>query len=141
MLFRSLPSKSLIRAYGAWADGGWGMVLTGNVQVDVMHLGSPGDTAVNDRIPPARLLDSWTEWAAVAKRRGTPTVVQINHPGRQSPLGAGYRGWFAKSIGPSPVPLRLGSGLLVRALGAIVFGTPREMTVSARSFSAISSAG
>ncbi|KAK8069733.1 hypothetical protein PG994_006349 [Apiospora phragmitis] len=59
----------------------------------------------------------------------TPTVVQINHPGRQSPRNAGARGLFAPSIAPSAVPLDFGAGLLDRLIGALVLGTPREMTV------------
>ncbi|KND92471.1 NADH oxidase [Tolypocladium ophioglossoides CBS 100239] len=124
-----LPSKELIRTYGTWADGGWGMVLTGNVQVDMTYLGTPEDNAFNDRIPRDQLLASWREWARATNRHGTPTLMQINHPGRQSMIGAGSRSVFAKSIAPSPLPLRLGDGILARAISALVFGTPREMTV------------
>lgn len=124
-----LPSEQLIRTYGTWADGGWGMVLTGNVQVDVAYLGTPEDNAFNDRIPRDQLLASWKRWAQTTNEHGTPTLMQINHPGRQSMIGAGTRGLFAKSIAPSPIPLQLGDGILPRALSALVFGTPREMTV------------
>ena len=48
-----LPSQGLIKAYGKWADGGWGIVMTGNVMVDVTHLGQPGDCALNENIPEA----------------------------------------------------------------------------------------
>ncbi|POR37589.1 NADH oxidase [Tolypocladium paradoxum] len=125
-----LPSEGLIRTYGTWADGGWGMVLTGNVQVDVAYLGTAEDNAFNDRIPRDRLLASWKDWAQATNRHGTPTLMQINHPGRQSMIGAGTRGVFAKSIAPSPIPLQLGDGILPRAVSALVFGTPREMTVA-----------
>jgi len=54
-----LPSERLLDTYGVWADGGWGMVLTGNVQVDVTYLGTPDDTALNHLIPRERLLESW----------------------------------------------------------------------------------
>lgn len=37
---KQLSDKRLIEAYGAWADGGWGMGLTGNVQIDVAFQGS-----------------------------------------------------------------------------------------------------
>jgi 2,4-dienoyl-CoA reductase-like NADH-dependent reductase (Old Yellow Enzyme family) len=56
--------------------------------------------------------------------------MQINHPGRQSPLGAGTRGFWDKTISPSPIPLRLGDGLIAKALRSFLFGTPREMTTS-----------
>lgn len=53
--------------------------------------------------------------------------MQINHPGRQSPAGAGSRSFFAKNIAPSAIPLNMGPGLLARFASAFVFGTPREM--------------
>ncbi|KAK1999480.1 NADH:flavin oxidoreductase/NADH oxidase [Colletotrichum falcatum] len=125
-----LPTKALHGPYGEWADGGWGLVMTGNVEVDVKYLGSPKDVAYNDAIPYARMLEAWKAWASVCNRNGTPTIVQLNHPGRQSPLGTGKRGLMEKTIAPSPVPLDLGPGLIARAINALVFGTPREMTVA-----------
>ncbi|KAK2060071.1 NADH:flavin oxidoreductase/NADH oxidase [Colletotrichum caudatum] len=94
------------------------------------YLGSPKDVAYNDAIPYERMLEAWRAWAKVCNRNGTPTIVQLNHPGRQSPMGAGKRGLLEKAIAPSPVPLNLGSGLVARLVNALVFGTPREMTVA-----------
>jgi 2,4-dienoyl-CoA reductase-like NADH-dependent reductase (Old Yellow Enzyme family) len=51
-----------------------------------------------------------------------------NHPGRQSPVGAGKRSFFAKNIAPSAIPLNLGDNWIARCASAIVFGTPRAMT-------------
>ncbi|KAF6785720.1 fmn binding protein [Colletotrichum sojae] len=127
----SLPvDKEIYDAYGAWADGGWGLVLTGNVAVDVRHLGQPHDVAYNEDIPYDRMLAAWKSWAAACNRNGTKTIVQVNHPGRQSPLGAGRRGFFDKALAPSAVPLRLGDGFIPRLLNSLLFGTPREMTVA-----------
>ncbi|KAK2009110.1 NADH:flavin oxidoreductase/NADH oxidase [Colletotrichum eremochloae] len=125
-----LPTEAFHGPYGEWADGGWGLVMTGNVQVDIKHLGSPKDIAYNDAVPYERMLEAWKAWAKVCNRNGTPTIVQVNHPGRQSPLGAGKRGLMEKAMAPSPVPLELGSGLIARMLNALIFGTPREMTVA-----------
>ncbi|KAK2036747.1 NADH:flavin oxidoreductase/NADH oxidase [Colletotrichum somersetense] len=125
-----LPTDALHGPYGEWADGGWGLVMTGNVEVDMKYLGSPKDIAYNDAIPYERMLEAWKAWAKVCNRNGTPTIVQVNHPGRQSPMGTGKRGLLEKTIAPSPVPLNLGSGLIARLVNALVFGTPREMTVA-----------
>jgi 2,4-dienoyl-CoA reductase-like NADH-dependent reductase (Old Yellow Enzyme family) len=65
-----------------------------------------------------------------AQRSGAPVLVQLNHPGRQSPAKAGDRGFFEKSIAPSAVGLKLGSSILEQLMGALVWGTPREMTVA-----------
>ncbi|KAM0281212.1 hypothetical protein ACHAQH_003643 [Verticillium albo-atrum] len=124
-----LPTPSFLRAYEAWASGGWGLILTGNVQVDEVHLGQPRDTAVSSSVDSSTVLASFKEWAAICNAHGTPTILQINHPGRQSPPGAGERSFFAKTLAPSAVPLRLGDDLLSRALSAVAFGTPKAMSV------------
>lgn len=129
-----LPAANLTSAYAVWADGGWGMKLTGNVQVDERYLGQPGDIVLleGEGGNEAKMLAAWKDWAKTCKAGagGSPTVVQINHPGRQSPMGAGKRGLFSKSLAPSAVPLQLGQGMLAKLVSALVFGTPKEMTVA-----------
>ncbi|KAH8668553.1 NADPH dehydrogenase [Xylariales sp. PMI_506] len=124
-----LPDENFQRVYAEWAKGGWGMVLTGNVQVDTRYLGDALDVAYNDSIDYQRQLDAWKAWAKVCNSHGTPTVVQINHPGRQSPLGAGSRGIFVKNLAPSAIPMDFGPGVLPCLINTAVFGTPKEMTV------------
>ncbi|OAA50272.1 Aldolase-type TIM barrel [Metarhizium rileyi] len=122
-----LPDPSLVETYGSWADGEWGLIMTGNVQVDAAYLGTREDNAVNDDIPREQHLESWRKWAKVCSRNGTPAIVQLNHPGRQSLPGAGSHGFFGKTIAPSVVPVRLGDGLIARFMSALIFGSPREM--------------
>lgn len=100
----------------------------GNVQVDVQYLGQAYDTALNETIPRDKLLNAWKSWAAACNRSGTPTLMQLNHPGRQSAIGAGRRGYLAKSLAPSAVPLQIGPGVVQRFFSWLVFGTPKEMT-------------
>ncbi|CAI4212387.1 unnamed protein product [Parascedosporium putredinis] len=59
-------------AYGAWADGGWGLVLTGNVQVDVRYLGGPYDLTMDSALPQDQLLALYKTLAQTCKRAGTP---------------------------------------------------------------------
>lgn len=56
--------------------------------------------------------------------------MQLCHPGRQSPLGAGERGLLTSTIAPSPIPLDIGDGILATLVRMLVFPTPREMTVA-----------
>ncbi|KAL2005374.1 hypothetical protein VTN00DRAFT_2585 [Thermoascus crustaceus] len=128
------PNEDFIQAYSRWAEGGWGALLTGNVHVDINHLGSPRDPAApgtshGGEFDPEALA-IWRRYADACQKHGTPGIVQVCHPGRQSPLGAGRRGFFAKSLAPSAVPIKIGDGLLAYFLGALLFGTPREMTVA-----------
>ncbi|KAH6887405.1 hypothetical protein B0T10DRAFT_442430, partial [Thelonectria olida] len=127
-----LPTTEQFRkTYGAWGDGGWGMILTGNVQTDERHLGGPDDNAIDvTSMSEDKVLESFKSLAAACRRGGTPTLVQINHPGRQSPVGAGKRSIFTKTLAPSAVPLNMGSDLLSRILGKLVFGTPKEMSAA-----------
>ncbi|CRG86494.1 12-oxophytodienoate reductase 3 [Talaromyces islandicus] len=124
-----LIDEGFHRVYGPWAEGGWGMVLTGHVQVDSMYLGTHTDPAVNAAFSDDQIVEAWKAWAVVCNQHGTPTIMQLNHPGRQAPIGAGTSGVFAKNISASAVPMDIGSGLLARAVSKIVFGIPREMTI------------
>ena len=77
------PTKSLIQAYQRWADGGAGLILTGNVMVDRKAIAEPGNVLVEDRTHFALL----QEWAGVVRDTGAHLWPQINHPGRQA-IGA-----------------------------------------------------
>ncbi len=123
-----LPHADLIETYGLWAEGDWGLLITGNVQVDSTYLGTPEDVSFNERLSRNAHIEAWGRWAAASSARGTPTIVQINHPGRQSTIGAGSKGLLGKSIAPSPIGVKLGTGYVAWAASALVFGTPREMT-------------
>ncbi|KAL4807376.1 hypothetical protein BDV18DRAFT_137551 [Aspergillus unguis] len=131
--FQNAPNESLLNVYGQWAKGEWGGLLTGNVQVDVNHLGSPFDPALHgeytaaDSSPDSALLSTWRKYAETCQAHGTPALVQLCHPGRQSLRFAGKRGIFASPIAPSAIPMDMGSGLIQRFLRWFVFPAPREM--------------
>ena len=123
------PNAALLAPYHAWADGGWGMILTGNVQVSRTFLGAPSDVAIPAPSARAGVQEAWKHYADAIQATGTPGIVQINHPGRQSGLGSGTAGVFEKRVAPSAVPLKLGDGLFARAVAKLLFGTPRPLTL------------
>ncbi|KAF7928933.1 uncharacterized protein EAE97_009775 [Botrytis byssoidea] len=123
-----VPDESFLKAYGTWADGGWGMVMTGNIQVSSKYLGGHKDVVSTPR-PTEETKAMWKSWAATSQRSGTPTIVQICHAGRQSPLGAGDRSLFSKTVAPSAVAINFGSSFIERTVAALMFGTPRELTI------------
>ncbi|KAF5021783.1 hypothetical protein F66182_6158 [Fusarium sp. NRRL 66182] len=128
---QNLPTTpQMACTYGAWADGGWGIILTGNVQVDERYLGGFGDCAVSAHLAEEKVLGAYKAMADVCRRGGSPTIMQINHPGRQSPIGAGKKSLFDKNIAPSAVPLDMGTDLISKIVTTVVFGTPREMSVA-----------
>ena len=92
------------RLYRAWAEGGIGLSITGNVMVDWRYLERPGNVVVEDDSNLAAL----KAWAEAGKTGGTALWAQISHPGRQcSRMSNG------SPVAPSSVPLRLG-GLFAR---------------------------
>ncbi|KAI8816742.1 FMN binding oxidoreductase [Fimicolochytrium jonesii] len=125
------PNKLHASVYREWGNGGWGLLITGNVQVDPTHRGSLGDTTVEeaDLTNPASL-QRWETWAKACKGDGavpTPTIVQLCHTGRQSPRGAG-RSVFTPNKSASDVRLEFGPGIVNELASKIVFGTPKAMS-------------
>lgn len=106
------PSAELLRLYQAWADGGAGLLLSGNVMVDRRAMTGPGGVVLEDE----RQLEKFRRWAAVGRSRGAQFWLQINHPGRQVQVNLGQGAW-----GPSAVPLEMGRF-------SKMFAVPREMT-------------
>ena len=108
------PSAELMRLYQAWADGGAGLIITGNVMVDGRAMTGPGGVVLQDD----QQLDKFKRWARIGRSAGAQFWLQINHPGRQMQSNLGQKTWA-----PSAVPLDLGK-LSKR------FATPHAMTAS-----------
>lgn len=106
------PSDALLRLYQAWATGGAGLILTGNVMVDSRAMTGPGGVVLEDD----QHLDRFRRWAHIARSGGAQAWVQINHPGRQMQAALGQA-----TLAPSAVALELG------ALSK-QFPVPREMS-------------
>ncbi|EIU2544225.1 NADH:flavin oxidoreductase/NADH oxidase family protein [Pseudomonas aeruginosa] len=107
-----MGSDELLRLYQTWADGGVGLILSGNVMIDRRALTGPGGVVLeNDR-----QLERFRQWASSGRSRGAQFWLQINHPGRQMLASMGQ-----PTMAPSAVALELGA--LSR-----MFQMPREMS-------------
>ena len=85
---RSNDATPLLTAlYGRWAPGGWGLVITGNVMVDRRALEAPRNVVFDDTTDMKQV----SHWARSAKGGGACVLVQLSHPGRQSPVAASWR--------------------------------------------------
>jgi 2,4-dienoyl-CoA reductase-like NADH-dependent reductase (Old Yellow Enzyme family) len=104
-------TEGLANLYRRWADGGIGLLITGNVMIDRRALGEPNNVALEDESD----LELLQQWAAAGTRNGTQLWMQINHPGKQVPKGLN-----AESVAPSAIPF----GKEIAAF----FATPRELT-------------
>ncbi|OBU84726.1 NADH:flavin oxidoreductase/NADH oxidase family protein [Chromobacterium subtsugae] len=94
------PSEALIRLYRAWAEGGTGLILTGNVMVDRRAMTGPGGVVLESE----RFGVRFEQWSAAARARGAQIWMQINHPGRQMPAALGQ-----PTLAPSAVAMELGN--------------------------------
>jgi len=104
-------TPELAALYGAWADGGIGLCVTGNVMIDKRAIGEPGNVVIED----AAHLDALKAWATAATRGGAQCWVQLNHPGKQAPKGLNK-----ENVSPSAVPFRSDMQAF--------FPTPRALT-------------
>ena len=68
-----LPNESHIRLYRRWAQGGVGLIITGNVQVDRKHLEHPGNIVI-DRKPGDPTLKWLRPFAKAATENGTRAI-------------------------------------------------------------------
>lgn len=90
-------TERLPTLYDAWAQGGVGLLITGNVMVDRRALGEPNNVALEDE----RDLPLLQEWARRGTANGTQLWMQLNHPGKQSPKLVSK----AQPVAPSAIPL------------------------------------
>jgi 2,4-dienoyl-CoA reductase-like NADH-dependent reductase (Old Yellow Enzyme family) len=104
------PNRLHLGLYEAWAKGGLGCAITGNVMVDFRAKNEPGVVVVESERDMAEL----SQWAALGKQYGMVQLVQLSHPGRQCPKGLNK-----ETVAPSAVAF---SPML-----ATTFGTPREL--------------
>jgi 2,4-dienoyl-CoA reductase-like NADH-dependent reductase (Old Yellow Enzyme family) len=106
------PSAALMQLYRAWADGGAGLILTGNVMIDRRAMTGPGGVVLEDMSQ----LEAFRNWARIGRAKGAQVWLQLNHPGRQMMKNMGQETWA-----PSAVPLDLGKH-------SKMFATPKAMT-------------
>ena len=107
-----LPGPALRALYSAWAEGGAGLILTGNVMVDGRALTGPGGVVLERDTP----REAFAAWARAARAHGAQVWMQINHPGRQ--VFAAMKG---EAWAPSAVALDIGKH-------SALFAQPRAMT-------------
>lgn len=109
-----VPTDELERLYGLWSDGGAGMLLSGNIQVDHDHLERPGNVVIHGE-PNAELAAKLTSWARAATRNRNHFWAQLSHGGRQTQAAVNPH-----PKAPSAVKLGLPGGQ---------FGEPIALTV------------
>lgn len=82
--------------YRRWAENDFGLMLTGNIQVDRRHLERPGNIAIDNNGG----LEELRALASIGTRNGAHFWAQLNHPGRQTPASIN-----PKPLAPSAISL------------------------------------
>jgi 2,4-dienoyl-CoA reductase-like NADH-dependent reductase (Old Yellow Enzyme family) len=108
-----VSNRSFETLYGRWADGGTGLLITGNVMVDQRALGEAHNVVIEKGINDSCL----KLWAKAGSKNDTHIWVQLNHPGKQSPKFLSQL-----PVAPSAIPLK-------KPLSR-VFNTPRALSES-----------
>ncbi|KAI0349861.1 FMN-linked oxidoreductase [Trametes cingulata] len=156
-LFGGPPNHTHLALYAKWGAGRWGIIMTGNVQVDPRHLSLGRDMVVPFTLTPETLAP-WRGLADAihtgrAPASATPSphsdsdvhekdappalgrplaLIQLSHAGRQSLNFFGGRKPFEPPLAPSPI--RSGEmhaatdGRFERTLHQLMHQVPREMT-------------
>lgn len=88
--------------YRRWSEGGCGLLMTGNVQVDRRYLERPGNVAVDDNGG----TDELRAFARAGTAAGNHLWMQIAHAGRQVTTYTN-----PVPVGPSAIGLEVGGGL------------------------------
>ena len=133
-----LPNATHIEMYKNWGKGRWGLVITGNIQVDKSHL-----TLGRDMVIPAVLneatLQPFKDLAeaihggpdgAIDPSHRTLALMQLSHSGRQATNWISGRLPWNPLLAPSSV--RLGArepGFFPQLFYRFLFSTPKEMTL------------
>ncbi|PKG78001.1 2,4-dienoyl-CoA reductase [Shewanella sp. Actino-trap-3] len=108
------PDHALFSLYDAWAKGGVGLMITGNVMIDPLAMTGPGGVVLTS----SSALAPFTQWAKTAKQHSARVWMQINHPGRQV-----FKTMGGKNIAPSAIALDLGKH-------SSMFSEPKAMTTA-----------
>ncbi|KAI7831597.1 hypothetical protein BC939DRAFT_473149 [Gamsiella multidivaricata] len=104
----------LVNVYSAWAKGGSGLILTGNVMVDRTMREMEHNVAVEDERDLGRL----KAWAEAVQSEGAALYAQVSHPGRQT-----HAHLTKEPVAPSAVPMANFHPLMT-------FNPPRALTTA-----------
>ncbi|KAI1468022.1 NADH:flavin oxidoreductase/NADH oxidase-like protein [Daldinia caldariorum] len=81
---RGIPTKELIELYRVWGENEWGVIATGNIDIEFDMLDAIGDSIITPECPfSGPRFEAFQELAKAATAHGSLVVGQVTHPGRQ----------------------------------------------------------
>uniref|UniRef100_A0A0K0EQZ0 Oxidored_FMN domain-containing protein n=1 Tax=Strongyloides stercoralis TaxID=6248 RepID=A0A0K0EQZ0_STRER len=99
-----VPNNDIINIYQKWGNGGFGMILTGNIQIDENHLESPGNMIIEEHLDSEERRKMFKKLAEAGKSGGGLMIVQLSHAGRQTPYSVNKTPYSCSEIKLSATP-------------------------------------
>ncbi|KAF4637598.1 hypothetical protein G7Y89_g471 [Cudoniella acicularis] len=124
------PIEKFKNIYSQWVEAHYGLLITGQVQIDMRFLSIAGDVVCHADALQSPHFEKWKEWARIAQANGAPCIVQLAHPGHMSPTGAGNRLPNMPAICPSSVLVDLGDKWLDNFVIQSILGTPKAISLA-----------
>lgn len=128
-----LPNEKLLKIYKHWSNGGWGIIITGNIAIDSSHLGTPFDITLpsTNLLKDDKTIQSFKSYAQTIKggdAKSSPlAIVQLVHAGRQSMRGSKRFPW-QPTLAPSSIPMSTSKGIVGKLIDYAIWNTPKEMS-------------
>ncbi|PID43160.1 MAG: NADH oxidase [Gammaproteobacteria bacterium] len=93
------PTPGLANLYRRWAQGGIGLMVSGNIMIDHTALGEPKNVVLDESSD----ISKFKNWTRAGTENGAHLWAQLNHPGKQIP------NFICKEpVAPSAIPLTRG---------------------------------
>lgn len=73
------PTEELVKLYGRWAQGGAGLLMTGNVMIDREALGEPGNVVIEDERDLDILKDGQNLGRKMGHSFGCKSIIPVNN--------------------------------------------------------------
>lgn len=81
---RGVPTPQLVNLYRRWGEGGFGVILSGNVMLDYDQLEAAGNPIIPLDAPfEGERFEGFRQIAEASKKHGSLVHAQLSHPGRQ----------------------------------------------------------
>ncbi|KAI9635074.1 uncharacterized protein MKK02DRAFT_24991 [Dioszegia hungarica] len=129
-----LPGRRHCELYRRWGEGGWGMLISGNVQVDPRHLATPHDRTIPSTSQHTISAYSALRFATLSSlppdTKAPLLIMQISHAGLQSSstIGASRLPWVP-AIGPSSMRPNTGNSWAGKVVGRTLWPTKSRQIV------------
>uniref|UniRef100_A0A915BRR1 NADH:flavin oxidoreductase/NADH oxidase N-terminal domain-containing protein n=1 Tax=Parascaris univalens TaxID=6257 RepID=A0A915BRR1_PARUN len=84
MIKSGIPTRELINLYEKFADGGFGIIITGAIMVNGKDLEAPGNVIIDRSLDSEERRATFKDWTQATKKNGSVFLAQLFHPGTKA---------------------------------------------------------